>query len=270
MRQPPSPSRTSRWGPWSQKPSLSAEPDNRGLKVLLLHGFASSPAELRPLGQFLSCRGYEVHAPLLPGHGETTRAMGECRLQDWTEAVVRSYWALRREQAPVAVVGFCLGAALGLATAEQLNPRFLVCCGGPVRALEDGLFPPLEDDPEILSTENWFAHAHSPKAANWRRRAGHPQIHKNFLELYGQAIEGAGRALPSVRCPLLVAHSKDDKVCPSAQAQRIVEQVSSQKRKLILSKHAGHGLLVDTGRRTLFAEILKFLTPQESGAFYQS
>lgn len=42
--------------------------------VLLLHGFTGSPAELRPLGEFLSRQGYAAAAPLLPG-------MADCRMR---------------------------------------------------------------------------------------------------------------------------------------------------------------------------------------------
>ena len=36
---------------------------------LLLHGFTSSPYEMRLLGEYLGREGYTVSIPLLPGHG---------------------------------------------------------------------------------------------------------------------------------------------------------------------------------------------------------
>ena len=42
---------------------------NSSKSVLLLHGFGANPYSLRELGELLSNNGYNVYAPLLPGHG---------------------------------------------------------------------------------------------------------------------------------------------------------------------------------------------------------
>lgn len=234
------------------------------LKLLLLHGFASSPAELRPLGQFLSCRGFEVVAPLLPGHGESPQAMRDCRLSDWTEAVSSSYWALRRDESPVGIIGHCLGGTLGLLQAADLNPRMIVCCATPVLKLKAGLFKASE---ELFSTESWFEQAHSGHAKSWRLRSSHREVPKEFCSLFAESIQAASKVLSEVRCPLLVAHSQDDSACPVANARHIIGHVNSQRRQLLLSKRAGHGLLVDSGRRKLFAEILNFAREQEQTTY---
>ena len=56
---------------------------------LLLHGFTSTPAELRPLGEALHRAGYTVHAPLLPGHGTSPEDLLHITYCDWIEGPSR-------------------------------------------------------------------------------------------------------------------------------------------------------------------------------------
>ena len=37
--------------------------------VLLIHGYTGSPAELKPLGEYMRDKGYSVFGVRLPGHG---------------------------------------------------------------------------------------------------------------------------------------------------------------------------------------------------------
>jgi len=43
--------------------------------VLLLHGFTGSTKDVKKLGEFLSQRGYNVHAPMYSGHGVEPEAL---------------------------------------------------------------------------------------------------------------------------------------------------------------------------------------------------
>lgn len=45
--------------------------------ALLIHGFPGTPAEVRPLAQALSERGWKVRAPLLPGFGTESQLAAE-------------------------------------------------------------------------------------------------------------------------------------------------------------------------------------------------
>jgi hypothetical protein len=50
--------------------------------ALLLHGFTSTPDNLRGLGAYLSERGVAVSAPLLPGHGTSWQELASRRSRD--------------------------------------------------------------------------------------------------------------------------------------------------------------------------------------------
>src|SRR5438132_1117372 len=54
--------------------------------VLLLHGFAGTPPELRRLGEHLAAHGWRCHAPALPGHAATPEALEDTAWHDWARA----------------------------------------------------------------------------------------------------------------------------------------------------------------------------------------
>lgn len=193
--------------------------------------------------------------------------MRECLLEDWLEAVKRSYWSLRRDGTPVAVLGHCLGSVLALVTAPELNPRRLVCCAPPMVEPSKPMVKVCDREKGMMSTHEWFDHGHSQRTREWRLRTSHPRVPIEFYNLLEEAAGKAREALSSVRAPVLVVQGGADRISSQETGQELIEQVRSPRRKLILSRKSGHGLLLDTGRRKVFSEILQFLTEKENPAY---
>lgn len=80
--------------------------------ILLLHGFAGNPEEVKPLRDFLTEQGYFVECPLLPGHGETKKELSETTHDDWVASAERAYLELSKECENVVAVGFSMGGLL--------------------------------------------------------------------------------------------------------------------------------------------------------------
>lgn len=105
---------------------VGAADDVGGPTALLVHGFAGTPAEMRPLGEALAGAGWRVRAPLLPGMGEGIGELTERTHGDWLDAVHEAAEPLRGAGAPFLLVGYSLGGALSLVAAERLRPDGLV------------------------------------------------------------------------------------------------------------------------------------------------
>lgn len=80
--------------------------------VLLVHGFGSSPHEMRDLADFLVARQCTVLGTRLPGHGTTPEDLANMRAEDWLQAVERSYQILRQLNLSVSAVGLSTGTLL--------------------------------------------------------------------------------------------------------------------------------------------------------------
>lgn len=81
--------------------------------LLLLHGFASSPAVYRAILPHLT--GYDrIVCPVLPGHAHSLQAFAQSTAQNWRDAAHAHCATLTNTYAQVNVVGFSLGGALAL------------------------------------------------------------------------------------------------------------------------------------------------------------
>jgi len=94
--------------------------------VLLIHGLYGCPADLAGLPARLAERGFDVHAPLLPGHGRVPDALDTVWAQDYRKAVRAAYDELAAKHRNVVVVGGSMGAALALDLAAERKPAALV------------------------------------------------------------------------------------------------------------------------------------------------
>lgn len=87
--------------------------------VLLVHGLAGTPAEVRYVAGGLARLGYTVHCPQLAGHGGTEADLTASSWEDWYATCERALDDLRAECDTVLVGGLSTGAILGLMLAAR-------------------------------------------------------------------------------------------------------------------------------------------------------
>ncbi len=87
--------------------------------VLLVHGLAGTPAEVRYVAGGLARLGYTVHCPQLAGHGGTEADLTASTWEDWYATCERALDELRSECDTVLVGGLSTGAILGLLLAAR-------------------------------------------------------------------------------------------------------------------------------------------------------
>ena len=86
--------------------------------VLLIHGFLSSPAEMRSLGVRLHEQGHHVLGVRLKGHGTSPWDLRDRDWQDWQKSVERGYDIIKTYSQSVHIVGFSTGGLLALLQAS--------------------------------------------------------------------------------------------------------------------------------------------------------
>ncbi|MGH7639849.1 MAG: alpha/beta hydrolase [Candidatus Dormibacteria bacterium] len=235
----------------SQTAPYWIEGGDRG--VLLLHGFAGTPPELRPLADQLERRGFTVFAPLLRGHGTDPEDLERTGLRDWTESAAAALRQLQQRCRAVGVAGQSMGATLALHLGATLpQPRALVTQSGFLE-LRDWRVRLL---PAVQHLVRW--HVPSGEVDLYDQEAIH-QLHgyprrptRAVLQLarLGRLV---ARELPGVFQPLLVLHGGCDAAVDPSQADRIIGGVSSEVRAMRLFPRSGHGLSVDVDRQEVAA-----------------
>jgi len=92
--------------------------------VMLIHGFLSSPAEMRSLGERLHAAGCHAIGVRLKGHGTSPWDLRERNWHDWAESVTRGYDIAKAFSQSIHIVGFSTGGLLALNhAANNQHPR---------------------------------------------------------------------------------------------------------------------------------------------------
>ena len=94
--------------------------------ALLLHGFAGSPAELRPLARALADAGVSAHGILLPGFGADLLRLNQTRAHDWVDAALDAWDGIAGRYERTIVVGYSLGGSIALHVAARRQPDRVV------------------------------------------------------------------------------------------------------------------------------------------------
>jgi carboxylesterase len=216
--------------------------------VLLLHGFAGTPPEMRPLAEELVRRGFTVYAPLLAGHGTSPEELEATDHQDWIRSAEQALDQLRERCRWVGVAGQSMGATLALHLgASRPELRAIVTQAGFIR-LRDWRVRLL---PVVKHLVRWDIPSGEVDLYNSEA------VHE--LYSYGRRPTRAiaelarlghrvGSQLAAVFQPILVLQGARDSVVDPSNADKIIGGVSSEIRGYRLFLRSGHGLSVDVDR----------------------
>ncbi|HVB13179.1 MAG TPA: alpha/beta fold hydrolase [Candidatus Dormibacteraeota bacterium] len=216
--------------------------------VLLLHGFAGTPPEMRPLADELAGRGFTVFAPLLAGHGTSPEELETTGHLDWISSANQALDQLQAECRLVGVAGQSMGANIALhLAATRPEPRAVVSQAG-FTELRDWRVKLL---PLFRHLVRW--HTPSTEVDLYDREAIHqlysyrrqPTRAIAQLAQLGHLVDAE---LPAVFRPILVLQGGRDSVVDPTNADRIISRVSSEERALRLYARSGHGISVDVDR----------------------
>ena len=243
----------------------------------MVHGFTGSPFEMRPLGEWLSARGWAVEGPCLLGHGGTTRDLAATRWPDWLGSVESAVERLEAHvgQGRVAVVGLSLGGALTLELARRR-----LATGSPLPTIA-ALAPALWLSPGAMRFED-LVHRHLGALVRaFTFRAALPKISGSDLsdvamrKANGIAQGTAGMPLAAlhslvelgqslrprlgeITTPTLLVHSPHDHTIPYACSTFAHSHLGGPSRLVTLDK-SHHVITLDVERDRVFTEVGRHL-----------
>jgi carboxylesterase len=211
--------------------------------------------------------GFDVTAPLLPGHGTTPRDLQDRTFDDWLGAAREAFHAVRRAHDAVAVLGFSMGSLLALSLAAGAETRDAVSgvvvlgCAlrmtAPLRAvfgLASAARVPLPDayvpkpfgpdlrDPTLAESIQAYDR-HPVRAAMQVHRAG-PAVAAH---------------LDAIRCPVLALHGARDRVCSPRASRELEDALGTRDVRVRIYPRSGHLLALDFDREDVAADVVRFL-----------
>lgn len=246
------------------------------LGALLIHGFPGTPAEMRPLAEYLAGQGFTAYGPLLPGFGAEIARLGQTNRHVWLSAV-RAAWAdVQRRHETAVLIGFSLGGALALHLSRELPPAALALLA-PFWTLGGWQFKLLPLLKRVMPSVAPFEKANFDDPAVRRELAqlapganlDDPEVQRFFRteirlptavidEVRGLGLTAYRLAL-QVRVPTLVMQGVADEVVTPARTRRLVARLAGPVTYREFSGDHNFAKANSGTSHAFFAEIATFL-----------
>jgi carboxylesterase len=241
--------------------------------VLLVHGFTGTPKEMRWMGEYLNKHGLTCLGIRLNGHATNPEDMRRSRWTDWTASVEDGFHLLSGSVDRIYLAGLSMGGVLTLLMSTCLGERVagVVAMSTPYSLPRD----PRNYSVEFLKLYGKFV-KFAPKSgqepgASWIDKdafADHISYARNpvisVAELKALLYEMQA-ALPEVRKPVLLIHSREDSTVSPENIEKIYDELvnASDKTKLYVTG-SGHVITKDAVRQQVFESTLNFIQRVET------
>lgn len=228
---------------------------------LLVHGFTSTPYDVRALGIYLAERGITAKGVLLAGHGTTPAELAATRLPDWLNSIRAAHAELRQQCPVVFALGISLAGNFLVTLAQELPSQGLILIGMPLRIRRERSYRALYYTMRAVGKQyqrKWYQR--SLDADIRRERPNYPAIPLVCLRDAARAIEMSRHLLPTVRCPVLAIQSTTDHAIDKESMDELENGVGSADVSVEWVPDRYHVVLIDHGKEKVFERIHGFIT----------
>ena len=241
-------------GVWKNCGSEFSQRERRSkIGALLIHGFSSSPPEMKDLSDFLFDKGINVLSIRLDGHATTFEDFSNSGMDLWMASVREGYDIISEVCDNPFIIGQSLGAGLALILEPELDPAGVVSYAAPLLIKDKRifftsfkiarLFFPYVD---IKSETEYFVYTKRPTIALSELN----KVSKSILPV-----------LPKLNSPLFVAHAEDDETVDPTSMALIYKKAGSSIKEFYKMNSGGHRLTLsdNSNRDALFNKTLQFM-----------
>ena len=229
--------------------------------VLLIHGWTTTPYELRRFGKYLNENGYTVFAPLLRGHGTVPKDLENVCWPDWLADIKKEYAALKEKHQKVFIVGTSVGASLAVMLAgEEKSADGLVLMAMPYKLKFE---KSVVNFAKLLSFFKKYHRKYYPPtfgSSTTITRLISYQTYpiKSALESF-ELIKKARENLGKITQPCFIIQSASDHIVSKNSLNNIYEKINSKIKRKKYIRRAYHTFISDIKNDHVFEDILSFL-----------
>ncbi|MCS6848114.1 MAG: alpha/beta fold hydrolase [Anaerolineae bacterium] len=270
---------------------------HRDVGVLCLHGFTGSPAEMRPLGEYLAGRGFTVEGPLLPKHGGMPHELKGATWRSWVACAHDALNALADRCQHIFIAGLSMGGLITLHLAA--SECYRAACNGkpsPLRGIVVMAAPTSVNDSRtrLVRFARYFVPYYYPlKGANFNdpnfrasiyQRLGlndgeinldDPRVQKQIVQSVRIPVGAIHellelnrlvmRELSRVATPALFIQGRKDRVIAPDSAEVIASRVGSKDKRVLWCENSGHALPLEPDAPAMFEAIGAFIVEHSVG-----
>ena len=229
--------------------------DKSHIGALLVHGFGSSPPEMKNLREFLFDRGINVLSIRLAGHATTYEDFAKTGKDSWLESVIKAYEIINLVSYNTFIIGQSLGAGLALILAHELEPAGVVSYAAPLFMKDKRL---LFTSFKIVRLFFPYVYTKSKSEAEYFIYDKRPTTALSEMYKVSKTILSA---LPNLKSPIFLAHAEDDETVDPKSMDFIYKKIGSAIKEIYRMKIGGHRLALaeNPNRNALFDKTAQFM-----------
>lgn len=231
-------------------------------EAVYLHGYSSTPYEVRPIAMALAAHDIGGVGPVLPGHATQVEDLASVVAEDWLRTARDSFAALD-ESKPRLVVAASMGALLGLVLATEFEVDAMVLLAASLRLnpvgemgqrigrSAAGEFLPIVEKAESGGDVG--------DREGQQKNPTYPAMDLSAIGELGRLRDIAVERLGRIRCPTLLFHGANDHTVELDSTTEIASEISSDYIETVFLPHSQHILGLDVERDEIAAVTATFL-----------
>ncbi len=241
---------------------FSGKGANAKIGCLVTHGFTGAPKEMRWMGEYLNKQGFTVTGIRLTGHATKPADMVRSHWQDWLLSVEDGYNMLRSCTEQVFLLGLSMGGILSLTAASSLPVQGVVAMSTPYQLPNPMLLRlagilswiiPYMAKGRGAPDEGWF-----DKAA-FKQHVAYPKNPVRSAGELNRLMSAMRKALPLVKVPALLIHSRDDAYVFRGSMEKIHAALGSTNKQMLWVEGGGHVITEEPTREVVFKAAAEFI-----------
>lgn len=232
------------------KPYLMVPNKSNKIGILLVHGFLSSPAELKYFAEKMYKKGHPVMGVRLAGHGTSPHDLAKRNWGDWLESVRRGYKIISSFADEVIVIGFSAGGVLSILLAEEKPEKLigLASVAAPMALVDKGVafIPMLHKMNKLFSllpTVGGIAQFLDNDTA--RPDINYRSMPVSAINELKNMMYTAKTRLDGIEIPTTIIQGTEDPVVSPSSGETIHKNISSEEKSLHWIETNRHGLITD-------------------------
>ena len=242
--------------------------------VLLLHGMTGQPRELYKFGTGLHQAGFDIHAPVIPGHCLGMNELRKVDWEKWKDFAIAEFDKLSSRYDQVFVSGICLGAVLSIVVAIERKQVAGISALSTTLYLDGWALPwtafflPIGLNSMIryfymFPESGPFGVKNARTRAKIKRKLATDKTLLSFFPLScvhemlrtGSYIK---KNIKKCNSPIIVIHSERDDLTSTKSAHFVYNKCQSEKKELIHLKNSYHMITLDNDQDFILSKTIEF------------
>ena len=231
--------------------------------ILLIHGFTGSPADMKPLADYLNKdgEGYPVCGILLPGHGTKMEDMTQYNWKSWVRYAAAEWKKLQETYPKVSVIGLSMGGDIALCLASKYKVNRVVSISSPI-ILRNKLNHIVEFLGIFHKYTYWKVFKPLEGELAYDYETGYKGMPlRSIAQLRNLTLVTRNR-LRRIRQPILIVQPLKDKLVNLKSPYIIFDNILSEYKELVLLEQSRHNAIRGPERQKLFSTVEVFLNKE--------